>query len=358
MTTETRVDNNDLTNCSVCGTILGKSETYCWKCEQDTPAEDEGLTQADLDELEAGSISSLALSNITLDRRLMIRSHLDGDTVGRYREIIADLPPVAIFNDSETYWLADGFHRWEAAQLEGLSEIAVVVREGTFNNALEHAAIANTQHGKNLTREEYKTATFALKQVHPDWTSREIGKALNRHHSTIQDYLNANEVRTAVGIPTELNDTRLLEIKPAPSEKWEPIVEAAERENWSSDTIRDVVKEVKAPETPPERIEALLSGKAAPIAKEEGEVGIRPETIAREIKKARDNSVAIPLYKAMEAISQLMLLTPLEIVDKLSEQDVNHVAKNLPRYIDFQNELVRLSKQKTEIVDWEAEIGN
>lgn len=293
----------------------------------------------------------MPLDKITLDHRLMIRIGLDGDTISRYQEIIAELPPVVVFHDGGTYWLADGFHRYHARRLADLGEIAVVVHKGTFNDALEHAAIANTQHGRNLTSEEYKTATLALKQVHPEWSSRDIGKALNRDHVTILNYLNAEEVRMSGEHSPTLSDRKLREIHSAPSEQWRPIIEAAEREEWSAETIHDVVKEIKAPEASPEQVEALLSGEGVPFVKENGEIGVRPEVLARGVKKALDNDALLQFEKWLTEFSRIKIrFNTDDIVGSMDDKRVEIMIGELPQIRAFLDGIEDIGRQKIEFL--------
>ena len=56
-------------------------------------------------------------------------------------------PPITLFFDGATYWLADGFHRYLAAKRIGLPAILAEVREGGRIDALRHALGANATNG-------------------------------------------------------------------------------------------------------------------------------------------------------------------------------------------------------------------
>ena len=349
------VDERDLTNCPNCGNILGKSETYCWKCEQqeanafNTP---EGMVIPHSEEQSSVATATLPLDNITLDPRLMIRASLDEDAIARYSDISTDLPSVTIFNDGEHHWLADGFHRVEAAYHAGLTEIAVDIREGTFNDALEYAAIANTQHGKNLTREEYKTAVLALKEVHPEWGYDRIARALSRTTSFVRHTLDAERVRRGVSRDTPLQDRHLQEIKPAPPELWEPIVEAAEREGWTSDEIRDVVKGIKSPETPPEQSEALLLGESIPLGEEDDKVIKAKTDLKAGIKDAKDNDALLQFERWLKDFYRIQLnFDTDDIVGSMDDKRVEGLIGQLPQLNEFLFSIEGLARQKNEFLD-------
>ena len=61
------------------------------------------------------------------------------------------------------HWLADGFHRVNAALNAGLTEIAADVRQGTLDDAKWHAAGANATHGLRRTNaDKRKSVGLAL----------------------------------------------------------------------------------------------------------------------------------------------------------------------------------------------------
>ena len=101
------------------------------------------------------TISTLAfkIASIRLDGGTQTRAGKDPGTVQDYRAAMLDgatFPPVVIFQDGPNNWLADGFHRVEAATLAGLVEIAADVRQGTARDARLFGLGANKTHGLRL----------------------------------------------------------------------------------------------------------------------------------------------------------------------------------------------------------------
>jgi hypothetical protein len=57
---------------------------------------------------------TLRLEMLARDEGVQSRTRLDDETVARYAELMAEseeFPPLAVFDDGERLWLADGFHR-------------------------------------------------------------------------------------------------------------------------------------------------------------------------------------------------------------------------------------------------------
>ena len=113
------------------------------------------------------TISTLAfkIASIRLDGGTQTRAGKDPGTVQDYRAALLDgatFPPVVIFQDGPNNWLADGFHRVEAATLAGLVEIAADVRQGTARDARLFGLGANKTHGLRLTNADKRAAVAGI----------------------------------------------------------------------------------------------------------------------------------------------------------------------------------------------------
>ncbi len=81
---------------------------------------------------------NLALKDIRLDGETQPRVQLNHRIVRDYAEAYearAKFPALIVFFDRRYYWLADGFHRWHAAQHAGLSKVPCEGHEGTPGDA-------------------------------------------------------------------------------------------------------------------------------------------------------------------------------------------------------------------------------
>ena len=59
------------------------------------------------------TVSGLKLSDITTDDDLQPRAHIQSHVVDEYAEAMGrgeHFPPIVVFNDGTTNWLADGYH--------------------------------------------------------------------------------------------------------------------------------------------------------------------------------------------------------------------------------------------------------
>src|SRR6476661_4358033 len=110
-------------------------------------------------------ILTLPLDAISINGGTQSRVSLNEATVAEYAEFIrlgGDLPPVIVFEDGSSIWLADGFHRFHAHRAAGAMEIACDVRPGTKRDAILFSVGANASHGLRRTNEDKRRAVMTL----------------------------------------------------------------------------------------------------------------------------------------------------------------------------------------------------
>ncbi len=131
------------------------------------------------------------MAEISTDTSAQMReAGTDPATVAEYADAIeagAVFPAVLLYHDGAAYYVADGFHRVEAARRIARDTILAEVRDGSGRDAILAAAGANATHGLRRTRADKRRAVETLLRD-PDWTrwsDREIGKACAVDHKTV-----------------------------------------------------------------------------------------------------------------------------------------------------------------------------
>ena len=103
------------------------------------------------------SFTKLKISAITLDNEIQPHQQLNQEVVAEFAEAMRQgvkFPPVVVFFDGDSYWLADGFHRFLAKQITVEQEILTEVRPGSRYDAKFYSASANMTHRDVHTSEE------------------------------------------------------------------------------------------------------------------------------------------------------------------------------------------------------------
>lgn len=132
----------------------------------------------------------LELNKIRLDGNTQPRVELNQEVVGDYADSLmagAVFPPVHVFHDGSSYWLADGFHRYFAHKRAGKLDIDVDVHTGTLRDALLFSLSANSQHGLRRTNEDKRHAVLILLNdlEWSEWSDVKIAEAAGVSNATV-----------------------------------------------------------------------------------------------------------------------------------------------------------------------------
>lgn len=103
----------------------------------------------------------MALDKLDLDPDRQCRRGLVREVVEEYSERMAEgivFPPIIGYGTEENAFVADGWHRVQAAKQIGLTEIAVDLRPGGVKDALVAALGANQVHGLRRTSADKRRA--------------------------------------------------------------------------------------------------------------------------------------------------------------------------------------------------------
>jgi len=139
----------------------------------------------------------LSLSLIVADEEVQPRAVLSQETITEYAQQMAagvQFPPVMTFLDGTYYWLADGFHRLEAAKKAGLSTILAKVRQGYRREAILYAVGANAAHGLKRTNQDKRRAVETLLNDHEwsQWSAREIARTCGVSNTFVCNLMREN----------------------------------------------------------------------------------------------------------------------------------------------------------------------
>lgn len=93
-------------------------------------------------------------------------------------------PPIDVYFDNKTYWLADGFHRLQAALQTEQKTIQATVHKGSQREALLHAVGANDTHGLRRSNADKRKAvqTLLADEEWSQWGDREIARRTKTSH--------------------------------------------------------------------------------------------------------------------------------------------------------------------------------
>lgn len=110
-------------------------------------------------------IQTLELDRIRIDGGTQPRVAIDEQVVAEYAEAYAsgvNLPPLTVFFDGATYWLADGFHRYWANRRIECNYVFAEVHPGTQRDAILFSVGANASHGLRRTNADKRKAVLTL----------------------------------------------------------------------------------------------------------------------------------------------------------------------------------------------------
>lgn len=113
----------------------------------------------------------IPLDDLILDTRLQTRAVMDMNAIDEYADNLFDLPPSKAVRCGEQVWLTEGWHRYHAHKKAKQETMPVIVREGTWLDALAEAAGSNHGHGLKRTNDDKRRAVACL-LAEPLWAER------------------------------------------------------------------------------------------------------------------------------------------------------------------------------------------
>jgi hypothetical protein len=141
--------------------------------------------------MKKNNIEKLEIFQIFAHADIQPRAEIHQETVDEYTEAMRNgdkFPPVVVFRDDDVfYWLADGFHRFEAAKEAGRTFIQAEIRAGGKREAILHAVGANAIHGLRRTNMDKRNSVLKLLKDREwsRWSDREIARQCKVDHKTV-----------------------------------------------------------------------------------------------------------------------------------------------------------------------------
>jgi N6-adenosine-specific RNA methylase IME4 len=143
-------------------------------------------------------VGNINTSEINLTDSVQPRAENYQHIIESYAELMEsgiEFPPIVVFQNGQPesgYWLADGFHRTQAAILIERSEIKADIRSGDKEDAAWYAYGANKQHGMQMNHAD-KQRNVKLALAHPhtiteNLSDRAIANHVGVDHKTVAKY--------------------------------------------------------------------------------------------------------------------------------------------------------------------------
>lgn len=154
-------------------------------------------------------MSTINIANVRVNGGTQSRSSIDRGVVSDYAEAVRDgatFPPITVFFDGASYWLADGFHRYEAYSAAQIYDVPADIRQGTQRDAILFSVGANASHGLRRTNDDKRRAVLTLLND-PEWAAwsdREIARQCGVGNRFVGD------VRKTICAPNTDNAERIV----------------------------------------------------------------------------------------------------------------------------------------------------
>lgn len=150
---------------------------------------------------------SIKLADIRIDGGTQTRAEISPQVVSDYAEAVlegAKFPPVDVFFDGVSHWLADGFHRFHAHKRAKLKDISATIHTGSVEDALVFALGANTKNGLRRTNEDKRKCVSIALGKWPEWSDRRIAEVCGVDNSTVSKWRRVLDSNTS---PAPRTDT-------------------------------------------------------------------------------------------------------------------------------------------------------
>jgi len=172
------------------------------------------------------------LSDIVYREDLYPRFEPNQAQIQKYSDSVEHLPPIKV---NQSNILIDGFHRWKAFQLAGMTEIPHEVIETESEKELKQLAYRlNSNHGLQLSNDEKRRYA---QEMFGDMTVKALGDVLGVSDKTIQRW-----TETQAKAAKEDRDRRIVDLY---LKAWNTQQSIADILGVPQQTIADTVKDTE-----------------------------------------------------------------------------------------------------------------
>lgn len=155
-----------------------------------------------------------------MDGGTQSRAALDEDAIKEYAEQMiqgAKFPPVVVFFDGSSHWLADGFHRCHASNQAGFLNILATVNFGTRREAVKVAIMSNHTSSVRRTNADKRHCVKLALTEYPDLSDRALADMCGVGHPFVSKVRGEQVESNSTSTPPSME----CPAKDAPKEEWD-----------------------------------------------------------------------------------------------------------------------------------------
>jgi hypothetical protein len=242
---------------------------------------------------------NISLEKIIINGGTQSRDKIDENVVADYADAMlagAEFPPLEVFHDGVSYWLADGFHRYFSAKRAKSPGFKCNLHEGTLRDAILFSFGANKAHGlQRSTATKRKIVMGMLADLEwQDWSDREIAKWCGFSHTFVAAV--RKEMGAAKTHTKYKRDGKVLTRK-EPEQKEKPLAVEFSEEAIQREEMRAVMDQLRVEnEDLQDQLTAVLAESVDAIKREKAESIIKDlraqirvlEIELKAVKSSRD----------------------------------------------------------------------
>jgi ParB-like chromosome segregation protein Spo0J len=309
------------------------------------------------------SVQTLAIAELHADERIQPRESLNLKTVADYATLYTEadpselpLPPLDVFQVEACYYVADGFHRCEAAIRAGRTQVECHVYAGTMRDAMVHAALANVQRGLPYSFGD-KSRILTRFLADPEMqtrSDRELARQLGISNAYVSTMRHRLEATTRIEATLLTVNTPNSSASPKDQQRlaaWLAVPEktlqrALTTTKWSSsagvvDHMARLMAKGQSEEEVREHTAALVerqAAKAGPVRRQPRPKPLSPEAQAQQEAARQAQALYWSLRIALRQLSTLEA-TPVAAVAMLSQDQKSELTEQLDRALTYLTDL-------------------